>query len=296
MSEQITRDEYHVWFDSTDEMLRELRPMVSRANEGRLEIDVYSRSSFSWLGCKNAETVERHFKQGWPELLNRLQPMAEQLRVALPLDEVTAVQIETRRRKRHRSDYGDTLDMHRVWSGDIDRAWERPIKERRLTPTERYASVFIDSGANAGTSADETLWRAATALVLVDVLTRMGINTEVWAGNSNANCYHHGPVQMWCGVRVKEYTQLLNEERLAVAAHVAMHRVYNFSMILAAPWTATVGLGRSVQNGLLKPLRDREQAGERVFRVGSFISSLPGALNEVRRVIDQLKPKRQEVA
>jgi hypothetical protein len=291
------RQEYHVWFDSVAELHRELPAMQLRANRGDWNRRMSSYYDGDWYGHGihiGSEAIEIIAK-GAPDLLALMQPMIQALRKELSLDTAAAIQVETRRRKRHRSDYGDTLDMHRVWSGDLDRAWERPVREPRLTPTERYASVFLDLGVLSDVDAVDTLWRGAAGLCMVDTLTRMGVSVELWAGASGRSTYEYGPDYRWSGVRVKEYAQPLNEERLAAVAHAMFHRTFSFGMYLAAPFKATSGLGRPTHTGLVKPLRDRAEAGERVFRVGECLTRLQ-AVCEVQKVIDALKNPSKEAA
>lgn len=301
MSEWIAPNgqEYHVWFDSMEELRKQIVKMQSRRNADRWSEILYRGRSSDWFGMgMGTRDALQAVEDGCPELLQQVKPLVEILRASVPLDGTESVMVEVRRRKRHRSDYGDTLDMHRVWSGELDRAWERPVREVRLSATQRYASIYVDNGILRDVKPRQTLWRAAVAMLIADVLTRMGINVEIWAGASGFDTYtgEHGSAKFrWSGVRAKEYTQPLNEERVCAVMHAMFHRTYGFGMTLAAPWAADDGMGYSYDSGLVKPLRDRQGAGERVFRIGKCLDEAQ-AIIEVRRVIEVLKPKEREPA
>jgi hypothetical protein len=301
--EHVTPKEHHMWFDSMHELKCELPAMLAR---NRFNHDLFK--SWPWKNtvdarrfydCRSWSEAFEKCEQGWPQLLAKLQPMIKHLQSTLELSDVMAVQVATRRRKRIRADYGDTLDMHRVWAGDLDRAWERPVKRNRMVHTERYATIYVDLNMSFTQHTDDSLWRAALSVCLVDQLTRMGINTELWSGSSGTNAYPHdwtAPKSYWTGARVKEFTQPLSEERVAAMCHAAFFRTWGFAMIMASEFRTYQGLGSVVDLGsYVWPLREREAAGERMFRISQVYHEYT-ARAELHRIINSLKGDSREVA
>lgn len=302
MDKTIT-GEYHIWFDSLEEMKAELPRLIKSprqnfmTNEINNDTFINFKTNKEWIGCESAKMAYELMDNGWEDLLNELRPKVELLRKQIDLDTVTPVMMHVRRRKRHRQDYGDTLDIHRVWSGELDKAWERPVRTERMSMTERYATLFVDTGILGAIYFKQSVWRAAVALLVTEVMTRMGINTEVWVGSSCYGCYtsYRAPYNAWTGVRVKEYTQPLNDDRLVALSSAAFHRLYNFRMRLSAPYECSESMGNSSDTGLVWPLREREEAGERVFRVGTCLSE-SAAIREVKRIVNELKVTSEKAA
>lgn len=290
MSELIKGDEYHVWFESLEEMEIEMPAMIARCNQYRWESSVTeSRSGASWFYASSAGEAFTKIRDGWPELVATLEPMIEQLRKRFSMGTAAAVNTEVRRRKIRRGASGDSLDMNRVWNGDLDHAWSKPEKFPRLSASQRYATIFADCSASACVRAPDTLWRAAAAYCMIELLTRMGINTEVWSGASGSNNFSErgAPYKFRSGVRIKEFTQPLNENRLATMLCAPFYRTWLFGAYMAGPWRVSGGLAGLYNMGLPKPLVDRKEAGERVFTVGSCLS-FDSAVTAIQGAIDEL--------
>lgn len=291
----------HVVFDSLEEMKANLPTFIKQQNEDVWKASVLSAGyGTSWFGTRDAREAMEKIEKGWPDLTQKLQPMVAQLRQKMNLDSVMAVSSEVRRRKRHRGDYGDALDMTRVWSGDLDHAWERPMKFPRLAAHQRYATIYVDLAANAGVTNSEMMWGAALSLCVIDVLTRMGLNTEVWCGSS---CYgpfigSGAPREMISGVRVKEFSQPLNEDRLVVMLSAAFFRTWGFGMIMAPDFKASSGLGSAQQRGLPLPLEERLAKGERVFRISGAHSAYAAeqSMQAVMSALADRKENRDDAA
>jgi hypothetical protein len=143
------------------------------------------------------------------------------------------------------------------------------VKHPRLSTSQRYATIYVDLAANAHVTNEQMLWGSALSVCVVDVLTRMGVNTEVWSGSSCAGPFTRSsdPSNLISGIRVKEFTQPLNEDRMASALSAAFFRTWLFGAILSTPHRSYSGLGHADQRGLPAPLQERQDAGERVFRV-----------------------------
>lgn len=299
---KITPDnEFHAWFDSLDEMHAEL-PAMAKAGPNfdeyqRVLATRGEREDRRWFGM-SIDELHRAMSHGSEALLGTLQPMIEQIRQALALGSTAAVNVEVRRRKMRRSDTGDTLDMGRVWNGQLDTAWSRPVRFPKQSSSQRYCTIFTDCGMIGDLHADNSLWRAAMSQCLVEVLTRMGYHTEVWCGDTGygLDAYERKIKREYCGVKIKAFNQPLNEARLAIMMHAGFFRSELFSLWAgAAPFRINSGFGRPFQKGLVMPLRKRLEAGERVFRVDN-VESLEGAINVMTRILDELRDSDKEAA
>jgi len=302
MSEFTSEDgmEYHMWWDSLSEFDGELENLCSRANgtawhqyKTNAGGDQWGRSTMSWFGASSYNAAVDKVRNGSPELRQLLEERVEKLKCAVDLATVEAVTIEVRRRKRSRQDYGDTLDIHRVWGGQLDKAWERPTRRTVLAPTQRYATIYADLSMVARYSYEHSLWRAATVYCIYEMLTRMGINTEVWSGQSGHGMHCSGPYKHWQGVCIKRYTDVLNDEHLAVMLSGTFFRSFGFGMLFASKYKVYPHLGFPYK-GLVKPLRDRQEAGERVFRVGDALDET-GAVQTLKSIVEQLKEEYRKL-
>ena len=253
------------------------------------------QKSSAWFGggVRTPKEAMQKIKDGWPEMLQRLNDMWGDERPELSL---AASVVKVRRRKRHRKDYGDTLDMQRVWNGQLDTAWERPEREHRLTATQRHATLYIDMGTTCGTSADATLWRAAAAMLICDILVQAGRAVEIYVGDSGAGAYPGGgPTYMQNAVRVKSYTQPLYMERLAAMVSMAYFRSYGFFTIMANPYKSTPSLGQPIHRGIPCQFEDREKRGELMVCIRSCLTQAD-AESEFYKVRDALLKAHEENA
>jgi hypothetical protein len=297
MSERITKDEYEVWFESLAEMEAELPALIKRKNTAHWQRTVIDGGtgmyggSRNWFGCDGGSSeCFRLLRDGWPDLFKEMQPMLAQLRRHFALDTAAAVQTEVRRRKRRHMDSGDDLDMTRVWNGQLDTAWSKPVKEPRMSASQRYATIYVDSATSGATSAHDTLWRAATAMCMIEVLTRMGVNTEVWVGTTGVGVYaeHGAPRKFRSAVRVKQFTQPVNEDRMTTMVSSAFYRSWLFGTYMAGPWQTCSSLGMIAPQGMPKILADRAEKGERMFTIGYCLNE-HSAQALVKSVIDSIQ-------
>jgi len=283
----ITRNRIDIVFDSLDEFEREAAKDYSISN-GEQVHGIFSRDStnsrvgpMQWFGTRTAEEAISKIKAGWPEMLEKLRKMMGNEERDL---ELVASEAKVRRRKRHRSDHGDTLDMHRVWSGELDKAWERPVREYRMEVTQRHATLFVDLSASWNIPADSLLWRAAAAMKICDLLQRAGRSVEIYVGVAGNAVPQHN---VYGAIKVKDYMQPLNPERLATMVTAAFYRTYGFMLYCAQPKSVYDSYGPILGSGMPKVLEDRRDAGELVVDMRQCFSS-DAAEREFKRVRDML--------
>lgn len=281
-------------FDSIEEYDADSPAMIAKYNGamhaeymGARNPGTYYLGGEHWYGqgCKTAKEAMDKVRMGSPELLAKITAMWGDERPDLLL---ATSQTKVRRRKRVRADYGDTLDMHKVWSGDLEHAWTRPEREFRLSATQRHATIYVDLAANAMVSAENALWRAATAMLICDILTTAGRAVEIYVGDSTTGgfAWGAGPLITYTAMRVKGYGEPLNEERLAAMVSLTFYRTYAFFMMMAAPFRMT-SLGGARNSGMPYQLQERADAGQLVVRIGACFSKL-AAIDEFNMVKEAL--------
>jgi hypothetical protein len=84
------------------------------------------------------------------------------------------------RRQRVRSDQGDSLDIHAVNRGALDKAWES-AKRKAKTGTG-LIRIVVDICGNGFVTAEQLKWRGVAALALSRAMTKAGYSVEIVAG------------------------------------------------------------------------------------------------------------------
>jgi hypothetical protein len=275
----------HVLWESIEEFDKDAPAIIAKYNPSVYQTAVLRHhTERNWYGgCTDANQAMRRIRDGWPEMLARLQGMFGDDKPRL---ELAASTVQVRRRKRKRADYGDTLDIHRVWSGELDKAWERPEREFRISASQRHATIFIDVATTCAENADNVLWRAAAALLICDLLITTGRAVEIYIGTSGTETFSDIS-WFWSGMRLKAYTQPLHMERLAAAVTATFFRTYGFAMICAVPHRAYSYMSTIQNQGMPVQLEERATNGELVVRIG-HCDTMAGAEREFFKVRDAL--------
>jgi hypothetical protein len=282
----------HVLFESLDDFDKRAPALYMRSNASKALEYIRDPRGYLWFGTNGAQSAMQKVRDGWPEMLAILTSMLSKIEKELP---PAASKVTVRRRKRHRMDYGDTLDMQRVWNGDIGRAWERPIKESRLNISQQHVTVFVNLASAAWETAQELLWRAAAAYRICDALQSAGRSVEIYCGTVQVNAHYYGPHTSVYAMRIKEYMQPLDSEHLAAMLSPGFFRTYGFLMILCPPFEARWHLGVPSSGHLPFNLRERQQAGELVIDI-QRCTTQHDALQEISRVINNLESESREPA
>lgn len=136
-----------------------------------------------WMGfgadeMQNTTSVKltiKYIRDGWPRGLKLYDELSEAMTD-------TPVPTSIRRRSRW-TDQGDDLEMQRVYSGDLDRAWRRTQRAPARGP--QRVRIVVDALAHGGVDADVMAWRGVAAVALCDALVAAGYMVEMlsaWNG------------------------------------------------------------------------------------------------------------------
>ena len=124
-------------------------------------------------GCRSGTDVQMLVRRGWPDGMERAQRLMDKLNPPQPIDH---------KRRLHREEFGDTLDIGSVYSGRHMTAWTRARR------TSFAGSQKIDITADLNTSwtdhGDVLFWRGAAAVVLGELLEASGYMVRLRIGSA----------------------------------------------------------------------------------------------------------------
>jgi hypothetical protein len=127
-------------------------------------------SDWMYGSARNLDGMMARINDGWPEAVERINSMNNG-------DGLTAP--ESLRRRRVWSDQGDTLDIHRVYAGRIDGAWQRTARRSLRAP--RTVRIIASIAGSCAQSEENFFWRGAAVARLSDMLTQAGYSVEIQA-------------------------------------------------------------------------------------------------------------------
>lgn len=220
------KDGYHRWahFPSVDVFTRLKASETNRLGSEKACQRIFSErgegSPTAWEGSlPSIKAYRDKLQTGWKDGLEKMQ---ERLKVLHP---PAAKDI---RRRRIRSDVGDTLDIHRVYAGRFDVAWER--RKRQASPGRRVVRILCALAAASYVRPEQLFWRGAVAVILARALEKAGYRVEIVAFEVNKACFDgDGDKTYAWTVTIKRADQSMSLERLALLlAHPSTLRTMMF--------------------------------------------------------------------
>lgn len=124
--------------------------------------------NIDWYDAPTGEEAARRAFHGWPEGAERVRRMMAEMDAPPPV---------SLRRKVQRADQGDALDIHAVYRGGLDRAWER--RRREHSRARMSVRLVAQIGGSKHTSAESLFWRGAAVTKLAEMLEESGYRVEV---------------------------------------------------------------------------------------------------------------------
>jgi hypothetical protein len=229
------------------------KAMQSQVNAKRNAEIQRSQGGNSWYGVENLERVKHLIREGYPEGAAKVDSLYETIAPSLP----RAVDF---RRRRVRSDQGDSLDIHAVNRGALDKAWET-IKRRPHTGSG-LVRIAVDICGNAYVRAEQLQWRGIAALALSRAMSKAGYSVEIVAGQSGANAFSgskkHGTIT--CTVKPR-YASIDTATLAASLCLPGFFRYLGFASIVRQAddlgLDACLGLGRAVKLETLLPVPEK---------------------------------------
>lgn len=197
-----------------------------------------------WFGVYGGrEGVNNALKNGWPEGLARAKKTFGDF--ALP-------HIPTVRRRRTRGDFGDNLDIHRVNSGNLDRAWDRMSRENGAMVAGSHLTVVVELTTAWFEDVDSVFWRGAATALAVDALQESGRNVQIIAVAALTELGHSKYDALEVAVEVKPFDQPMNTDAVIAATGLAgTFRTLFFHAVACstdAPLSDSIGVVRDMSN------------------------------------------------
>lgn len=127
-------------------------------------------NSQNWLFGRGVTLAmyKQRMAEGWEGGAQLIDQLASAILVPPPADA---------RRRLAWADQGDSLDIHRVYRGQLATAWQRPSRRTSVAPRTVRVVAMI-----SGKSSDDHMafaWRGAMVLRLCDILVQHGYSVEV---------------------------------------------------------------------------------------------------------------------
>jgi len=256
----------------------------------------YGRSwyDFNLTGPQLIAAFEKNEGDAPARMLHTMERMGDMIEQALPEQDIGTGTV--RRRKRRRADMGNSVDIHDVRQGRLDRAWEQTYKVERETPTRRKVHIVVNLATSAGISCNDALWRGAVALRLHDMLVRRGKHVSMYAGAVWRGNYRRrsGREINVYNVPIKQSQFMLSREHLAMQVSASFSRLYVMAKAqnLHPTLTPGDGYGYPCDDYYIVPatLQERREAGEHVVVVGGAYSQR-SAVNLTKKVMKQIADK-----
>lgn len=180
-------------FDSVASMVEySRRPLPQNANDSAQRSWASKSQSHSnsanWCGLPAAETcspisyAEQMLRNGWTAGVTRMEAAMGSLN-EIPVS--TSV-----RRRGCWADAGDSLDMGKVWAGQLETAWRRTTRKASQAP--RPVTIWLLAGLSCMESTDAIFWRGAACATLANRLTQAGYAVGITAYNCEGSRLKYG--------------------------------------------------------------------------------------------------------
>lgn len=165
------------------------------------------KRSGAWFGRGVYDIKEAIAKcdQPWPDGANKALEYFSDIKVP---------RVTKRRRRPTRGDFGDEVDLQKLYKGETDTAW-KTRKRQTMDVGRKNIHVVVQVNENCRTDADSLFWRGAAALALVKGYRGAGYNVQVSAIAVSRGVYRRMPDPVAELVTVKHYHDPLNVEMLA---------------------------------------------------------------------------------
>lgn len=225
-------------FDSLEEFMR-----VEEHQKNKNHIAVRQKYSGmgDWLGrgVKTIQDVDKIIRNGWPEGVREAMDIKERIERVLISPKVL-------RKRKSRGDFGDEIDIQRVYAGDLERAWTRSTREMVVgVPVIR---ILTGMGGESNKSPRDFFYKGVGVAILTDILEEQGYRVEIVAYDHGARAYTDTQNTYYFEVPIKESREPLDLARLVTTTALAgFYRYYGFKAILSVNHTGSWSMGRVIE-------------------------------------------------
>ena len=158
--------------------IEKFEQLVGRVGAGEAGIGWLARTN------KTHKDVIEHASIGDPELYDLVKQMSAAIDRETGKSTVAYMQeVHRPKRKLRFGDFGDELDIHKIYQGHSDAAWARRVRHPVMEKMS-LVTLYVDIGGNSRMIADESLWRAAVAVKLADDYSAAGKSVKIIVGST----------------------------------------------------------------------------------------------------------------
>lgn len=229
-SSTIQRDLETFHYETLDDLLQDDSYKQGKGNGERVYLGALHENSanyFKHYGFTGgpAEVLAK-VESGWIEGADKaLQFLAG---VQLP-------QVKNVRRRRTRAAFGDSLDIHRVLAGDLDKAWDTTVRVRSSDTGMNNVTVLLESGTPWYITSEQAFWRGATAVALSDMLSSSGRSVELLLCKSAYDFFELDSSRLVCAsIQIKDFESPLDLGKVAITTSIGFHRTLVYKALSCA--------------------------------------------------------------
>lgn len=284
-----------IWFHSVRDIM-EAKFTLPRNERNFDTATSAKRDPDRWWGSGGMSMALRRINHGWPEGLIMFQNM---MRNIATMDHLWPESDLKRRRHKIWAGSGNEVDIHRVYRGQLDKAWRSHKMEEMTAEGHKHVTMLVNFTVNMDTKSDEFLWRGALAAILCERLQALGKSVRIVAHFAAYRTWDSADTDTpYCsmGVTLKDYTAPIVMERLAGQFTVAFLRYHFFRAMDLHPTRVTSwGRGTAIEGAGVEECLPHMVYDEQMRKAATLIFvrdtlSLHGAEREMQRIKRQLSP------
>lgn len=209
----------HVYYDNLYDFLEDVKSNQP-LNHGNLVgvkfWNKYPQEDPAWFGVKSEFKIEELLEvmnNGWADGLERLN---NEIRASNEVDRPVSL-----RRRKARGDFGDAIDMQAVYSGNLNKAWQRTVRANRVGI--KRITLVADSIVNGAMHSDSLFYRGAAVIKLADALTSAGYDVAIYTAFQGTT---YASETFGAKICVKQFSNPLDlSTATAACCHPAMFRL-----------------------------------------------------------------------
>lgn len=237
------------------------------SNISKYKESVIQRSQrIGWYGMPgSAKEIMEKLVYGWDEGAKQISKIGETLSFNIG-------DVQSMRRKRVRSHFGDHIDMQSVYSGNLSRAWETTKREASLSSGKQSVLIMVDLATSANVNASSGFYKGATAALIADKYQTAGRSVSIVTTANTKNSYYNDK-DLMLSLCVKEFDQPMSPEEIAAVTSMAFFRTFFFKGILNSPYEVAWGMGSPQRREKRLPLHLEDTLNSKVIYVPSSIET-----------------------
>ena len=193
------------------------------------------------------------------------------------------------KRKAVKGYQGDELDIHKVYQGNLDKAWtyrKKIEQEQKIN----LVNVVLDITAGYHIPCVNTFYRAAIAMMIIDELQKHGKSCKLTVCMSLLRAFNRGEQISTFSVVVKEYNQDLMPAKIAAICNVGFSRCVIFPLYHLCNYEVKTSYGTIINVSDYQPLHLKEEveAGHSKFIFINQCNNLVEAKSVLLNTVKQM--------